>query len=199
VQAGLAVLLMTTNIIHTGPLLPVKTVIEARPGWFESSSYLRRAYHTFLREVRLSSPFYRYLQEIRHPYRGPLDAVVRFFKTHGKPGETCYIDNEVEAFAFYTGMKMIRDQEITPQDRPNWIVLRGSRTDLAGGAPPADAVDRTLNHILQTGSYKTFILHSTPRRHNNSYEIQLHLYKSPPSTGRLYIYQRVTPLNKPAD
>ncbi|NIQ02788.1 MAG: hypothetical protein GWM98_22585, partial [Nitrospinaceae bacterium] len=71
------------------------------------NTYLEYAYDTFIRETALTSVYRQHWIQLIHPYQGPLDHVVDFFKTRPVEGETAYIDNEPESLAFYTGLKMI--------------------------------------------------------------------------------------------
>ncbi|MFQ5444695.1 MAG: hypothetical protein ACE5EK_08775, partial [Nitrospinales bacterium] len=104
------------------------------------------------------------------------------------PSDTCYIDRESSVLIFYSGMKVIRKEELSETDKPDWIVLRQ-------GKPPLEMDDRhspliqKLKHIVLTNSYKKFTLTAPIRRINNSYEIQLHRFKTSPEKGTVYIYQ----------
>ena len=126
-QSALLLVLIFTNLIHVGPLLPLKQIATRYPENFAMTAYSLNATKTFLRETNLKSVFYLYWQELTHRYQGPLDELVRFFETHGKKGETCYIDNESESLALLTGLKMIHDKDLDFRSRPDWIVLRGNQ------------------------------------------------------------------------
>ena len=82
-----------------------------------------------MREIQFKSIFFQYWLELANPYQGPLDKIVKFFETHGKKGETCYIDNELESLTFYTGFKMIHNNELSMKSKPDWVVLRGDQWD----------------------------------------------------------------------
>ena len=114
--------LIFTNLIHVGPLLSAKETLKDYPEWFSKNSYMGYAYKSFDREVRLRSVFYNHLFEISNAYKGPLDEIIAFFKIYGKPGDSCYIDNEAESLAYYTGMKVIHRDDIKAHDTPDWIV-----------------------------------------------------------------------------
>ena len=95
--------------------------------------YLHGIHETFMREIQFKTIFFQYWLELANPYQGPLDKIVKFFETNGKKGETCYIDNELESLIFYTGFKMIHNNELSKKSKPNWIVLRGDQWDLDSG------------------------------------------------------------------
>jgi dolichyl-phosphate-mannose-protein mannosyltransferase len=185
--ALLSGILIFTNILHTGPLFPVKKYLQNQEDGFGSSPYLQYASFTFMRETQLSSVFYKHLYQISHPYQGPLDKVLEFFKTHGNSSQTCYIDNESESLAFYTGIQVIAGNALDLKSPPDWIVLRGDHRNLS----QADPVTTILNTIIESNPYREILLDIPAIRINNSYEIQIHQFRSPESTERVIIYQRM--------
>ena len=188
-QSIFAVFLIFSNLIHVGPLLPVKQLLQPPRPESQSSLYLKGLYQAFMREVKLKPTFFQYWGELANPYRGPLNKIVAFFETHGKKGETCYIDNEVESLAFYTGFKMIHNSELTNKSIPDWIVLRGDQWDLHSEKKP-NPLKKKLRFILRNNQYEQFELNAPVKRINNSYEIQIHLFKSPISADKVYIFRR---------
>jgi 4-amino-4-deoxy-L-arabinose transferase-like glycosyltransferase len=186
-QSALLLVLIVTNLIHVGPLLPIKEIANRYPEKFTVSDYGQYAYETFTRETKLKSVFHQYWQELTHRYQGPLDKLVLFFETHGKKGDTCYIDSEFESLTFYTGMKMIPNQELSQQHPPNWIVLRGIDRifDKEGGL---SIKEQRVKEILQTNAYTRTELDTPAMQANNSYDIQIHQFRSPSSTDRVSVY-----------
>ena len=146
------------------------------------------AYESFTREVKMRSVLYNHLFEISNPYKGPLDGIVSFFKTHGKPGDSCYIDNESESLAYYTGMKIIHRDDITVQDTPDWIVLRGDYRDAAEVDAPSP-IAQNLREILNSHPYSKIELDVPAIRVNNTYDVQIHLFRSPSSTDKVIVYR----------
>jgi len=188
-QSLLVILLITTNIIHVGPLIPLKALVKDRSDWFQKSPYLKNVYASLMREVQIKSIYFDYLYEITHIYKGPLDEVVKFFKTHGKPGNSCYIDSEFESLAFYTGMKMIKNKDLRQQQPPDWIVLRGKDRpfqELEKIIPEA----RNVKDVLQNNAYTRIELDAPAIWVNNTYDIQIHEFRSPSSVDRINVYQR---------
>ena len=185
-------ILITTNLIHVGPLTPLKALVQDRPDWFQKSSYLENVYSSLIREVQIKSVYFDYLYEITHFYRGPLDEVVRFFKDHGKPGDTCYIDpepSEFESLAFYTGMKMIRNQDLSPWHPPDWIVIRGKDRPFEKSGK-ISLQSKNVKEVLQANVYTRFELDAPAIRVNNNYDIQIHEFRSPSSDDKVNVYQR---------
>ena len=149
---------------------------------------MKNIYASLIREVQIKSIYFDYLYELTHVYRGPLDAVVNFFKTHGKLGDTCYIDSEFESLAFYTGMKMIDHQDLS-QRPPDWIVLRGKvRPFEKSGDISPEA--RNVKEVLQANSYIRIELDAPAIWVNNTYDIQIHEFRSPSSDDKGNVYQR---------
>jgi hypothetical protein len=187
-QSLLPTLLITTNLIHVGPLIPLKELVKDRPEWFQQSPYLKNVYASLIREVQFKSVYFDYLYELTHAYRGPLDAVVEFFKTRGKPGDSCYIDSEFESLAFYTGMKMIKNQDLI-QHPPDWIIIRGKDRpfDTSGNIFPEA---RNVRETLQGNAYIRIELDAPAIWVNNTYDIQIHEFRSPSSVDRVTVYQR---------
>ena len=142
-----------------------------------------------MREVKFKFIFLQYWGELSNRYQGPLNKIVAFFETHGKKGETCYIDNELESLAFYTGFKMIHNSELTNKSIPDWIVLRGDQWALHS-EEKASPLKKKLRFILGNNQYEQFELNASVKRVNNTYEIQIHLFKSPITADKVYIFRR---------
>ena len=193
-QSCLATLLITTNIIHVGPLFPFKSLVRNNSEWFQKSPYLENVYASFIREVHIKSVYFDYLYEISHVYKGPLDAVVEFFKTHGKPGDTCYIDSEFESLAFYTGMKMVQNQDLKHHHPPDWIVLRGKDRPFVESGD-IDSASRKVKEVLLANSHNRVELDAPAIWVNNTYDIQIHEFRSPSSNNKITIYQRINHLS----
>ncbi|MBT5985058.1 MAG: hypothetical protein HOG74_00435, partial [Nitrospina sp.] len=188
-QSIFAVALIFSNFFHVAPLIPVKQILQPLRSDSKSSIYLQGVYQTFMREVKFKFIFLQYWGELANPYLGPLNKIVSFFETHGKKGETCYIDNELESLAFYTGFRMIHNSELTNKSIPDWIVLRGDQWALHSDKK-ASPLKKKLRFILRNNQYEQFELNAPVKRVNNSYEIQIHLFKSPISADKVYIFRR---------
>ena len=146
------------------------------------------AYESFTREVKIRSVLYNHLSEISNLDQGPLDEIVSFFKIHGKPGDSCYIDNEAESLAYYTGMKVIHRDDITVKDTPDWIVLRGDYRD-ATELDSSSPIAKNLREILNSHPYSKIELDIPAIRVNNTYDAQIHLFRSPSSADKVIVYR----------
>ena len=147
-----------------------------------------------MREVKIKSVFYQHLLEISNPYKGPLDKIIVFFKTNGKSGDSCYIDNEHESLAYYTEMKVIHRDEIKLEDVPNWIVLRGDYRHVVEENSPSP-IAQNLRKILNKHAYSKIELDAPAIRVNNTYDIQIHRFLAPSSPDKVIIYKLDHPSN----
>ncbi len=185
----LVALLITSNWIHIGLFSPLKMVLKDHPIWFQKSPYLKNVYDSFIREINFKSVYFDYLYEISHDYKGPLDKIVTFFKTHGSPDDSCYIDNEADSLAYYTGMKIIHRDDISALDTPDWIVLRGDYRH-AVEENSSSQIAQNLREVLSKHPYSKIELNAPSIRVNNTYDIQIHLFRSPSSADKIVIYKR---------
>jgi hypothetical protein len=189
-QSLLVTLLITSNLVHVCLFFPLKQIVKGHPEWFQKSPYLENTFNSLMREIKFKSVYFDYIYEISHDYKGPLDEIVAFFKEYGKPGESCYIDNEPESLAYYTGMKVIHRDDIKVQDTPDWIVLRGDyRESIKENS--SSKIAKNLREIIRKNSYSKIELNSPSMRVNNTYDIQIHLFRSPSSanTDKITIYK----------
>ncbi|MBT3516647.1 MAG: hypothetical protein HN465_03600 [Nitrospina sp.] len=189
-QSLLVTFLITSNLVHVFLFFPLKQVVKGHPEWFQKSPYLKNTFNSLMREIKFRSVYFDYIYEISHDYRGPLDEIVAFFKVHGKSGESCYIDNEPESLVYYTRMKVIHRDDIKAQDAPDWIVLRGDyRESVKENSSSKTA--QNLREVLRKNPYSKIELNSPSMRVNNTYDIQIHLFRSPSSanTDKITIYK----------
>jgi len=92
---------------------------------------------------------------------------------------------------FYTGMKMVAKETLDIKNPPDWIVLRGDQRVLDD---KPGSVKRTLKTIIAENPYRKIPLEAPALRNNNSYDIQLHRFRSPEFTAAdkgVIIYQRM--------
>jgi len=181
--------LIFSNFIHIGPLFPIKQILPIPQTEVQTHLYLHGIHKTFKREIQFKSIFFQYWRELANPYQGPLDKIVKFFETHGKKEETCYIDNELESLTFYTGFKMIHNKELSMKSKPDWIVLRGDQWDI-NSTKLTSPLKAKLKFILENNEYEKIVLDAPVKRINNSYEIQIHLFQAQSSADKVSIFHR---------
>ncbi len=188
VKLGITAVLIGSNLVHVGPLTPLRSLFPPPVEGQEKNTYLEYAYDTFIRETALTSVYRQHWIQLIHPYQGPLDHVVDFFKTRPVEGETAYIDNEPESLAFYTGLKMIPNHQLSRDQAPDWIVLRGDQHP-RHRAGPESPVSQILEHLLGTHPYEEIQQDAPVWRINNSYDIQLHRFESPETPENILIFR----------
>jgi hypothetical protein len=87
-------------------------------------------------------------------------------------------------------MKVIPRNDLKVAEAPDWIVLRGNdRNAIEGNSPSPTA--KILREILNKHSYSKTELNAPAIRVNNSYDMQLHLFRSPSSADKVVIYKRI--------
>lgn len=191
IKAVLVLALVATNVINVGPLFPVKLAIKPYVKWFTKTNYMTGTYWSFMREVNVFSLPYKYGHELAQGFSGPLDKVLQFFKTHGQPGDLCYMDNEIDSFVYYTGMKALHKNELTVKDKPIWIILRGEAAQEIFGESLMTPTTQRIQQIIASNPYEKYVLASTPNRTNSAYDVQIHPFESPPDSGQLLVYHLV--------
>jgi hypothetical protein len=196
-QSLLMTLLITSNLVHISLFFPLKLIVKDHSEWFQKSPYLENTFKSLMREIKFRSVYFDYIYEISHDYKGPLDEIVTFFKKNGNLGESCYIDNEPESLAYYTGMKVIHRDDIKPQDAPDWIVLRGDYRETVK-ENSSSKIAQNLRKVLRNHPYSKIELNSPSVRVNNTYDIQIHLFRSPSfaNTDKITIYRLANSLPK---
>ena len=91
---------------------------------------------------------------------------------------------------YYTGMKLIHRDNIKALDTPDWIVLRGDYRH-AIEKNSSSEITRNLQGILSKHPYSKIELDAPAIRVNNTYDIQIHLFRSPTFADKVVIYKRV--------
>ncbi|MBT3515577.1 MAG: hypothetical protein HOB32_05345 [Nitrospina sp.] len=182
--------LILTNLIHIGPFMPLKEALLNNPKLVSNNSYMVNISKSFIREIQFKSIFYEHLFEISNTYKGPLDEIVAYLKIHGKPEDSCYIDTERESLYFHTKMKIILRSNLKVEEAPDWIILRGNERNAIEGNSTSPTT-KILREILAKHDYSKVELNSPAMRINNSYDIQIHLFRTPSSSDKkIVIYRR---------
>ena len=86
-------------------------------------------------------------------------------------------------------MKVVHRNDLKVEEAPDWIVLRGDyRNAVEGNAPSPTA--KILREILTEHTYSKEVLDVPAIRINNSYDMQIHLFRSPSSADKVVVYKR---------
>ena len=85
---------------------------------------------------------------------------------------------------------MIPKSELSPQQAPDWIVLRG-HDNITLKTEDLSPIARNVKEVLQSNTYKQIELDAPAIWVNNTYDIQIHEFRSPSSNDKVLVYQRV--------
>jgi len=85
-------------------------------------------------------------------------------------------------------MKMIPNQDLNRQHPPDWIVLRGIDR-LFEGPENLSSEARRVKEVLQANVYIRTELNAPAIQANNTYDIQIHQFRSPVSSDKVSVYQ----------
>ncbi len=136
-------------------------------------------------EVPVRSLLIEFLGELTHPYRGPIDGVVEFFKANAKPGEVVKTPYEEMPIIFYTGLKvepLRRLGEFTRETYPDWIVIRRDRISLEFfNSPYHQEIQRR---------YRPILLDAPDIPWQNRPDPGYHRFRSDPKALPVLVYQR---------
>ena len=87
-------------------------------------------------------------------------------------------------------MKIILRSNLKVEEAPDWIILRGNERNAIEGNSTSPTT-KILREILAKHDYSKVELNSPAMRINNSYDIQIHLFRTPSSSDKkIVIYRR---------
>jgi len=193
--------LIFSNVVHVGPLFAFKGIDYLSGNKVTESlkktEYFRGPISTFKWQIELKSVFLKYLYEITHQYRGPLNGIVEYVKKHGGKDDTFLMNHEFASFAFHTNFRRI--YEIPFPESPDWIILRKS-------SPFGSVLKKTIEtrieikkkedfyrdyifDYIKKNNYQKIVLDYPARYGNNVFEIQIHQFKTPQSDRNVVIYR----------
>jgi len=99
--------------------------------------------------------------ELTHRYEGPIDGIVRFLNSSGKPGDLVVITYEDLPLKFYTKMRVLgglTGEDLSPAANAQWIIIRRhplGPSDMAVGKYIALHVDRNRYERIELDSPDT--------------------------------------------
>jgi hypothetical protein len=86
-------------------------------------------------------------------------------------------------------MKVVQRNDLKVEEAPDWIVLRGDYRNAIEEKSPSPTA-KILREILSKHSYSKIELNAPAIRVNNSYDMQIHLFRSPSSADKVVVYKR---------
>ena len=66
----------------------------------------------------------KYLYELTHEYRGPLEGIIETLRQQARPGDTVKIPYDDHGIIFYTGLRVEDLNHFTAETYPDWIIPR---------------------------------------------------------------------------
>ncbi len=127
--------------------------------------------------VRL--PLADYLDEIRHPLRGPIDAISEYLNAHKRPGDRFFMVFEEYPVAFHTGLA---PQRFDPLEQPpRWLIIR----------PLWPLQDENVAEWLNRAKYRRTAFRAIDTPYQNREEPDLHRFRSATKGPSIVIAERV--------
>ncbi|MBI3011910.1 MAG: glycosyltransferase family 39 protein [Candidatus Omnitrophica bacterium] len=116
------------------PLFPLLVIGEAwwfvrwwlggpwpRLGWVMVALAL---FTNVLRSPHAAVPLVDFVYELTHRYVGPMEGVVGYLRSHGRPDQVVKIPYDDRTIMFYTNLKVERPSEFLRETFPDWVVIR---------------------------------------------------------------------------
>jgi hypothetical protein len=122
---------------------------------------------------------YLHLDEIRHPFRGPIDAVSEYLNAHKRPGDRFFMQFEENAVTFHTGLAAQRYNVLEPA--PRWVILR----------PLWPVLDEPVAAWLNTAKYRRTPFRAIDTPYQNREEPDMHRFRSATEGPSIQIAERV--------
>ncbi len=141
---------------------------------------------------RVRSYQWELIEELLHPYRGPIDGIVELLDREGKPGETLKTPYEEYPILFYTSLRvepLARMEDFANETFPDWIVLR--RDWLPGGFLESDYFRRIQ------ASYREILLDAPDIPWQNRPDPGYHRFRTDSSAPPVRVFRKLGSLPKP--
>ncbi len=114
------------------PTLPLLFIGEAwwlaaclrRNRWIGGLVVALATFTTALHAGRVHVPLRDLVDELTHPYVGPMEGIVRYLRVHGRPEQAVKIPYDDRTIMFYTRLRVERPSRFLHEDYPEWVVIR---------------------------------------------------------------------------
>ena len=128
--------------------------------------------------LTVRSPLAEYLDEISHPFRGPIDAIASYLNVHKRPGDRFFLMYEEYPVVFHTGLV---PQRFNPFEQPpQWLIFR----------PIRPVRDKNIAEWLNRAKYRRTSFHAIDTPYQNREEPDLHLFRSATEGPSIVIAER---------
>lgn len=129
---------------------------------------------------RLESDAWRYLQELRHDYDGPNEALVEHLLAHGRRDQLVLTNYGQLPITFYTGMRAVGfGQDPRIPETPDWIVIRRGRPHMT-----------YLSERARAGGYRPIVLDAPDLLWGNRPDPAHHRFRSVTDAPKLLLLER---------
>lgn len=123
-----------------------------------------------------------YVQELTHPYEGPIEGLVTYLLQHGRQGQTVLVNEEDLPLQFYTNLRILGGLSahgITADLQPDWVIERkyGHYRDI-------------LAAIVAGGPYERIEIPYPDMRSENREEAYKHHYITEQAEDNVVLYRR---------
>jgi hypothetical protein len=186
-----AVLTPMYHFRYIAPIIPALCLLAARI--LDSALRLHPVFGiAAMMAIVFFSPLDKYLYEITHRYHGPLEAMVEFFKTRAKPGDTVAISWGDMPLKFYTDMRVVgglTGEDLSPARQARWVIIRD------GYLSPLDL--KVVNYLstLPLETYRSHRLYFPDDFFDNTESPDMHVYRRMPpgktQDGPLVVLERI--------
>ena len=134
-------------------------------------------------EVR--SSLAAFLEEITHPFQGPIDAIAGYLNAHKRPGDRFFVTYGAYPIAFHTGLV---PAEYDPRARPpRWVCIR-TVTPLRNIFH--DDREEVKQWAMQ-GRYEEIVLDAVDTQYQNREEPDLHLFRTAREGPRVKLLRQI--------
>jgi hypothetical protein len=139
--------------------------------------------------VTLQWPIGKFIHEITHEFKGPMEGIVSYLNAHGSPTDTVAITYEDMPLKFYTKMRVfggLTGENLAPSLNARWVIFRKytiCEKDLA--------VRNYLLTNLNRAHYRKIVINYPDTPFENREDPAEHLYSTAVAEDRVVIYERI--------
>jgi 4-amino-4-deoxy-L-arabinose transferase-like glycosyltransferase len=139
--------------------------------------------------VILQWPIGKFIHEITHEFKGPMDGIVSYLNAHGSVNDTVAITYEDLPIKFYTKMRVVgglTGENLAPALNARWVIFRKytiCEKDLA--------VRQYLLTNLNPAHYRKIVINFPDTPFENREDPAEHLFSTAVAEDRVVIYKRI--------
>lgn len=139
--------------------------------------------------VVLQWPIGKFIHEITHDFKGPMDGIVSYLNAHGSANDTVAITYEDMPLKFYTKMRVVgglTGENLAPALNARWVIFRKYTI-----CEKDFAVRNYLLTNLNRAHYRKIVINYPDTPFENREEPAEHLYSTAIAEDRVVIYERI--------